>query len=580
MNNILKGLFYLIFFAPSALSAQAPQVPSRLNFGGLMLEIDAQAKAEIQADVDRMHRSPRYFETMIDRVNLYFPIIERVFREEGLPEDFKYLAIQESALVSDAVSVSNAVGFWQFKMASGQEVGLRVDRQIDERAHIEAATRGAARYLKRNNQSFDNWLYTLLSYNVGLGGALSIIDKKYYGARNMPVTKSTHWYVKKFLAHKIAYEPFLGKKSHPEMALYSLQGRAGQSLNQIAAEYQINPQTLYDYNKWLKTERIPDDKMYQVLLPVSHDNRAALAKLQGRVEPQTAQRLPSQSTTKSNPKPDYGLETQKRFIERKGLQAVIGQKGDEVKELAKWGGISKTKFRRYNELLRKEPIKGGMVYYYEKKNRKGESPYHVVQSGEGLWDVSQIQAIRLNRLIRLNRIDPAEPLQAGRKLHLQKRIKKNQKPEFVPLSSPKSPNVLVQQSNTTSSPTYEPYTRPEEVHSYAVPIGFTEVKHTVQRGESYFSVAAKYGVSVDNLLIWNNANAAQPLAAGKVLVMYVDPNRKVLPKGDPSSYYEVQPGDTLYGITRKFGIGIEQLRELNDLKSDTIHPGQKLRIKL
>ena len=182
--------------------AQAPRVPSDLRFGDITLDLDNKVREEIQVDVDRLYRSPTYFQSLLDRVNLYFPIIEGVLKQENVPDEFKYLVIQESALISDAVSVSNAVGFWQFKMASAQEVGMRVDRQIDERAHIERASRGAAKYLKRNNQTFDNWIYALLSYNVGLGGALSIVDKKYYGARKLPITSKTHWYVKKFLAHQ------------------------------------------------------------------------------------------------------------------------------------------------------------------------------------------------------------------------------------------------------------------------------------------------------------------------------------------------------------------------------------------
>ena len=69
----------------------------------------------------------------IDRMLLYFPIIERIFKEEGVPEDFETLAIQESGLISDAVSSADAVGFWQFKDFTAQEVGLRVDKRIDER---------------------------------------------------------------------------------------------------------------------------------------------------------------------------------------------------------------------------------------------------------------------------------------------------------------------------------------------------------------------------------------------------------------------------------------------------------------
>jgi len=130
-------------------------------------------------------------------------------QEENVPDDFKYLVIQESALIPDAISSANAVGFWQFKESSGQEVGLRIDRNIDERMNVVSATRGACRYLKTNNFYYDNWLYALLAYNTGRGGAETHIDSRHFGDKKMEINKHTHWYVKKYLAHKIAFQVFI-----------------------------------------------------------------------------------------------------------------------------------------------------------------------------------------------------------------------------------------------------------------------------------------------------------------------------------------------------------------------------------
>src|SRR5690606_22399323 len=126
---------------------QGPRVPSEMEFAGIRLDLTDAARREIQTHVDALYRSEKYFNVKLERVDLYFPIIERIFYEENLPIDFKYLVIQESALISDAVSSSNAVGFWQFKQASAEEVGLRIDGRVDERLNIVSSTRGAARYL-------------------------------------------------------------------------------------------------------------------------------------------------------------------------------------------------------------------------------------------------------------------------------------------------------------------------------------------------------------------------------------------------------------------------------------------------
>ena len=131
-------------------------VPDEIDFAGMKLILTAGAKRLIQADVNMIYANPKYLQQKIDRANLYFPIIERVFHEENFPEEFKYLALQESSLLQDAISSSNAVGFWQFKKESAVEVGLRVDGEVDERMHIVYASRGASKYLKKNNTALNN----------------------------------------------------------------------------------------------------------------------------------------------------------------------------------------------------------------------------------------------------------------------------------------------------------------------------------------------------------------------------------------------------------------------------------------
>ncbi|MEL7145217.1 MAG: transglycosylase SLT domain-containing protein, partial [Bacteroidota bacterium] len=128
----MRYLFILVLttLLVNVAQSQIPQVPSQMEFAGMKLKITDAARAEMQRQVNSLRASDKYFKIKLDRVNLYFPIIERVFKEENLPDDFKYLVIQESALISDAVSSANAVGFWQFKDFTGREVGLRIDKQV------------------------------------------------------------------------------------------------------------------------------------------------------------------------------------------------------------------------------------------------------------------------------------------------------------------------------------------------------------------------------------------------------------------------------------------------------------------
>ena len=200
---LLTASLFLIHFG---LQAQVPQVPLEMQFADLTLRIHPQAQREIQLDVDALYRNQTYFNLKADRFNLYLPILERELRNQEVPDEIKYLVIQESGLVPDAVSTSNAVGFWQFKQGTAEEVGLRVDSQIDERKNIAKATRGAAIYLKKHQNILNNWMAALVSYQMGLGGAKAYFGNQYAGQKLVVVDRNTHWYFKKFLAHKVAFE--------------------------------------------------------------------------------------------------------------------------------------------------------------------------------------------------------------------------------------------------------------------------------------------------------------------------------------------------------------------------------------
>ena len=182
---MVRWLLIWLLVSPIIVLGQSPVVPSHFFFADLKIKLTDRAREEIQEDVNALTRSQKYFRAKVNRANLYLPIIERILKEEKVPDDFKYLCIQESALIPDAVSSSNAVGFWQFKKPTGQEVGLRIDSWIDERMNIVSSTRAASTYLKTNNSHFDNWIYALLSYNTGLSGAQKLVQPKHFGAKKM-----------------------------------------------------------------------------------------------------------------------------------------------------------------------------------------------------------------------------------------------------------------------------------------------------------------------------------------------------------------------------------------------------------
>lgn len=411
-----------IFCFVSELFAQVPQVGNTLDFAGMKLHLTEQARRDIQSSVDAIYRSEKFFNLRLEQVDLYMPLIEPIFEEYGVPEEFKYLVIQESGLVPDAVSSSNAVGFWQFKESSATELNLRVDRQVDERMNIVSATEGAAKYLLRSNAEFDNWVYTLQSYMVGQGGTSRSVDKRHYGAREMKIDGDTHWYIKKFLSHLVAYEHVTGKKTR-YLVLYPYTNGANKSLQHIAREFDTTEEELQAYNKWLKASSVPDDKKYTVIIPVKVDqSQNLLARTEDDKEEADERDRDNEAYGHKQQKPGRLPSASKdrlTVVELNDLEGVIAREGDKLESLADLGNISEKRFRKYNDLEYGDKIVPGQLYYLEKKRRKARVYEHVLQPGESLWQVSQQYGVRLKKLRQKNRLTNGEVPKAGRVLWLR-----------------------------------------------------------------------------------------------------------------------------------------------------------------
>ncbi len=156
--------------ATNGYNVYALDVPTDLNFAGEQLPLD---NPDIYERMDRELLVNTYWQSngllMFKRAQKYFPIIEPILKENGIPEDFKYLAVIESGL-TNAVSPAGARGFWQIMKTTGRENGLEINSNVDERYHLEKATKVACKYLKEAKSKFGNWTLAAASYNAGKAG--------------------------------------------------------------------------------------------------------------------------------------------------------------------------------------------------------------------------------------------------------------------------------------------------------------------------------------------------------------------------------------------------------------------------
>lgn len=609
--KIILVLLCMMLAGFKAAAVDSPSVPNNIQFAGLDLKLSDRARKKIQAEVDALTRYPKYYQIKVDRLQIYFPIIERVFSEEGLPEDFKYLVLQESGLISDAVSSSNAVGFWQFKTAAATEVGLRVDRNVDERLNIVASTRGAAKYIKKNNRLyFDNWVHALLAYQQGPGGAQRLVKKKYQGSRSMPIDGDTHWYVIKFLAHKIAFEQV--KTAQPKLHLVEYYEGQGKTIKEIAHQHKLDQNLVQQYNKWLKHGKVPGDKAYAVILP--YDRKPVMLASGKQVQSTGVSAQPVSSRYETHPTKYPEIKTFRngsKGIKINGIKGVRLTRDMDLRELEENTGVSTRRLLYYNDVKANKKPRAGELWYLRSKRSKAREQYHIVTSGEDLWTISQKYGIRLKKLRKKNHISKRQTtVEPGRVLWLQ-----STRPNDVPVAymtsgdSERDPpsRYLTQtatgkgspedsKDNNNDSAITTELTREKPSEQMEAPLEATEMNqskstksaemvHVVQSGETLYSISKKYQVSVDDISNWNDLDNASVLGIGDQLIIYPadkQANSQSLPNGAIEAEFElyrVRTGDTLYQIARDHSTTIKELMEWNQKSDFNLRIGEELKVR-
>ena len=221
LNNKLKIyiLYFFLFTGVNNLFAQFEQnedyrifainLPDKINFSGENVPLE---KIGIKERLDKELLINTYWQSktilLIKRAKKYFPTIEKILKEQNIPDDFKYLAVAESGL-ENVTSPSGAKGFWQFLKNTGIEYELEINSEVDERYHLEKSTKAACQYIQHAYSKFGNWTLAAASYNMGKNGLQKAIDvQKVNNYYDLMLNSETYRYIFRILAIKEIIENY------------------------------------------------------------------------------------------------------------------------------------------------------------------------------------------------------------------------------------------------------------------------------------------------------------------------------------------------------------------------------------
>ncbi len=265
---------------PSVLSMTASvDIPGEITFAGEKIVLDRYDKKE---RLDRELNSFTYFHSttllLIKRANRIFPIIEPILKENGMPDDLKYLAVIESSLDSRAVSPARAAGLWQFMPSTAPGYGLEVSAEVDERYHIEKSTAAASKYLKDAYRKYNSWSSASLAYNGGQGRITTELkNQNVDDGLDLWLVEETTRYYYRMLAIKLIFENpsqfgfiIRGDQLYKPMQFEEIKVTSSiPDLVVFAQKHNITYAQLKDFNSWLRSTKltVKPGKSYVILIP-------------------------------------------------------------------------------------------------------------------------------------------------------------------------------------------------------------------------------------------------------------------------------------------------------------------------
>ena len=278
-----------VSYTDSNFSVLGLNIPLNLHFCGEKIPSN---DFEIKKDLEKEFFNNNYWKTnsviLFHKAQRWFPYIEPILKEEGVPDDFKYVAVIESHL-SNVTSPVGAAGFWQLVPVTAGYFGLEVNSEVDERYDVEKATRTACQLIKQAHKVFKNWTLTAAAYNRGIGGILKAMkDQKSNSYYDLMLNSETGSFVYRILAYKTLFSSpghfGIKKKSwsyYPKVPYQVFKiDSAVTNLSHLASHIGTTPGTIKLFNPWMLKDVLsnPGRRTYVIKVPKGKGDYSGYAR--------------------------------------------------------------------------------------------------------------------------------------------------------------------------------------------------------------------------------------------------------------------------------------------------------------
>lgn len=429
-------------------------------------------------------------ERILGLADVYFPLFEQTLDKYNMPLELKYLAVVESALNPTAGSWAGAKGLWQFMYATGKMYKLNVTTLVDDRFDPLKSTEAACQHLRDLYNQFGDWFLALAAYNSGAGNVKKAIRRaggiKNYWAIWPYLPRETRGYVPAFIAVNYVM-------NYP-------------------AEHNICPLDPGIIKNGIDTVMVHDvlhfDQLNEMLGIPMKDLKFFNPQYKAQIIPATV-------------KKPLILQIPEKYVD----EYIVHEK--ELYTFKTKSGIDKEKLQ-------------------ERMKQISDRSVHIVKRGENLSIIAKKYHVSVKQLKSWNNLK-SDNLSIGQKLIVYN-----------------SGAPMAQAGNTAP-----------------VERSTTQTVHVVKSGETLGKIAAKYKCTVTDLKKWNNLSSTT-IKVGQRLKVYppetLNTSAKASTPANGTTVYTVKSGDSLWSIAKKYGVTVDHIKKLNNLKTNDLKVGQKLKL--